>query len=373
MATIQKRTTQDGTTMYRVRIRLKGFPLQCATFERITDARKWVQQTETAVREGRHFKTTEAKRHTLGEALERYIKHVMPNKPRSGRSQVAQLNWWKENIGVYTLADSTPAIIAQCRDKLINEEIKPREQKKGKRKLRQSEVQSVVVKRFRSTATVNRYLAALSHVFTVAVKEWGWVNENPLLKVTKMREPRGRVRFLNDDERARLLDSCKKSESDYLYLIVVLCLSTGARKMEIIGLKWDDVDFNRGVIVLHDTKNGERRKLPIKGHALDLMKEHAKVRQINSDFVFPSKNLKEPIDIRTPWETAIKRAEINNFRFHDLRHSAASYLVMGGASLAEIAEILGHKTLQMVRRYAHLSDDHTSKVVEKMNERIFGG
>src|SRR5438094_10534526 len=107
-------------------------------------------------------------------------------------------------------------------------------------------------------------------------------------------------------------------------------------------------------------------------HALDLMKEHAKIRQLNCDFVFPSKNLKEPIDIRTPWETAVKRAEITNFRFHDLRHSAASYLAMGGASLAEIAEILGHKTLQMTKRYTHLTESHTRGVVERMNQAIFG-
>jgi integrase len=88
--------------------------------------------------------------------------------------------------------------------------------------------------------------------------------------------------------------------------------------------------------------------------------------------VFPSKNFKDPIDIRTPWETAIKRAKVSDFRFHDLRHSAASYLAMNGASLAEIAEILGHKTLQMVKRYSHLSESHTSKVVAAMNEKLFG-
>src|SRR5437868_4479810 len=127
MAAIQKRITKDGKTMYRVRIRLKGFPLQCATFARLTDARDWVQQTEAAVKEGRYFKTTEAKRHTLGDAIDRYIKHVMPNKPKSEYSQTTQLKWWKENLRVYTLADTTPALIAQCRDKLIKEEIKQKE------------------------------------------------------------------------------------------------------------------------------------------------------------------------------------------------------------------------------------------------------
>lgn len=224
----------------------------------------------------------------------------------------------------------------------------------------------------RTPATVNRYLAVLSHMFTIAIKEWGWLEVNPILKVNKLKEPRGRVRFLSDEERSRLLTVCQQSSSQYLYLVVVLALSTGARRMEILGLRWSDVDLKRNVIILHQTKNGERRILPIVHHALDLLKEHAKVRTLHTELVFPGKNLKTPIDIRTPWETALKQAEIADFKFHDLRHSAASYLAMNGATLAEIAEVLGHQTLQMVKRYAHLSEAHTAKVVARMNERIFG-
>lgn len=353
MANIEKRTTQDGKITYRVKIRLKGFPTQSATFERLTDARKYIQQTESAIRDGRHFKTNEAKRHNLNEAIDRYISDVMPTKPKNIRAQVGQLKWWKETLGNYSLADVTPALIVQSRDKLAKT-VSPR----GK---------------LRSAATINRYLAVLSHLFTMAIKEWGWIEENPLRKVTKPKEPRGRVRFLSDDERCRLLNECLKSESQYLYTAVVLALSTGGRRMEILGLSWKDIDFKRGIITLHETKNGERRVLPLAGHALELIQQHAKVRHVNCDLVFPGKNLKTPIDLRTPFENALKRAEITDFRWHDLRHSCASYLAMNGASLAEIAEILGHKTLQMVKRYAHLSEAHTSKVVAKMNEAIFGG
>lgn len=354
MANIEKRVTKEGQTTFRVKVRLKGYPAQSATFERLTDARKWAQQTEAAIREGRHFKTSEAKKHTLGEAIDRYLQSVMPTKPKSERCQTGQLTWWKDNLGEYLLADTTPALIAQYRDKLGDGE-----------KIKDEHMR-------RSAATVNRYLAILSHVYTIAVKEWGWVEENPVIKVTKMKEPRGRVRFLSDDERKNLLEECKKSDSSCLYTVVVLALSTGARRMELLGLCWKDIDLNRGVITLHETKNGERRILPLAGYALQLIKEYAKVRQLNCDLVFPGKSLQNPVDIRTPWETALKRAKIEDFRFHDLRHSAASYLAMNGASLAEIAEILGHKTLQMVKRYSHLSEAHTSKVVAKMNEIIFG-
>lgn len=352
MASIEKRNNGNQAITYRVKVRLKGHPTQTATFERLTDAKRWAQQTETAIREGRYFKTTEAKKHTLKEAIERYIKSVLPTKPKSQYDQALQLNYWKEALGHYTLADITPAMIAMQRETLA-----------GGTTIRNA---------IRTPATVNRYLAALSHLFTIAVKEWGWMEANPLQKVTKMKEPRGRVRFLSDDERRRLLEACKKSESPWLYLIVVLALSTGARRMEILGLRWEDVDLNRGVITLHETKNGERRILPIAGHALALLKEHAKVRSLNTNLVFPGKNLKNPVDVRTPWETTLKNADIKDFRFHDLRHSAASYLAMNGASLAEIAEVLGHKTLQMVKRYAHLSEAHTAGVITRMNEKIFG-
>jgi integrase len=352
MASIEKRTTDGGQTTFRVKVRLKGFPAQSATFERLTDARRWAQQTESAIREGRHFKTTEAKRHTLAESIDRYIKDILPTKPNSEKDQATQLNWWKENIGNYSLADLTPALIGENRDKLAQ----------GK----------TTRDKLRSPSTVNRYLAALSHVFTIAVKEWGWTEDNPLRKVTKKKEPRGRVRYLSDEEREKLLSACKESESNHLYIVVVLALSTGARRMEILNLKWNDINQQRRVITLHETKNGERRILPLVGHALDLISAHAKVRQINCDLVFPSHNFNKPIDLRSPWETALRRAEIFDFRFHDLRHSAASYLAMNGASLAEIAEVLGHKTLQMVKRYAHLSEAHTSKVVLSMNQKIFG-
>ena len=352
MANIEKRTTQDGKITFRVKVRLKGYPAQSATFERLTDARKWVQQTESAIRDGRHFKTSEAKKRTLTEAIDRYVKNVLPLKPKSRAFQSTQLKWWKESLGQYSLAEITPAILAQSRDKLTKTPT-PRGDT-------------------HTPATVNRYLAALSHLFTIAVREWGWIEENPLRKVTKMKEPRGRVRFLSDEERLSLLQACKDSYSPYLYIAVVLALSTGGRRMEILGLRWQDVDIPRGIITLHETKNGERRILPLTGHALELIKTHAKIRVLTSDYVFPSKNYKKPIDLRSPFETALKRAEIIDFRWHDLRHSCASYLAMNGASLAEIAEILGHKTLQMVKRYSHLSEAHTSKIVTKMNNVIFG-
>ena len=356
MAYIQKRVTADGRTRYRVQIRKKGYPTQTATFERLTDARKWARDTEADIDHGRHFKTVAAKKHTFAELIDRYIEDVLPTKGRQRKNQLYQLRWWKPQLGPYTLADVTPDKIAECRGKLA----------KG----------VTHYDRKRGPATVCRYLAALSHAYTVARKEWRWVTENPVQEITKPREPRGRVRFLSDDERARLLDACRESSNPCLYTVVVLALSTGMRKGEIMNMTWDDVDLANGRMTLHETKNDERRVVPLVSRALEALKEHAKVRRLDTTFLFPAKpnvqKVQKPMDIRDAWKTALKNADIADFRFHDLRHSAASYLAMNGASLAEIAEVLGHKTLQMVKRYAHLSEAHTAGVVARMNERIFG-
>lgn len=351
MATIQKRTTQAGKYSYRVQIRLKGSPPQTATFERLTAARKWAQQTESAIRDGRYFKTTEAEHHTLAELIDRYRKDVLPHKRQgTAKGQVRQLAWWQEHLGSLPLADITPAMLAEYRDQLAGE-ITPRHQP-------------------RNPATVNRYLAALSHAFTIAVKEYGWIETSPLTRVSKPKESRGRVRFLSNEERDRLLKACRESSNPDLYLAVVLSLSTGARQQEIMSLRWSQVDLSTGLIRLEHTKNGERRALPLAGRALELVKERGRT---DTDLLFPSKaNPARPINLRAPWETALKQAGIADFRWHDLRHSAASYLAMNGATLAEIADVLGHKTLAMVKRYAHLSEPHTAAVVARMNARLFG-
>ena len=345
MATIEKRTNVKGETVYRVKVRLKGYAPQSETFKRLTDARKWTQQTEAAIREGRYFKTAEAKRHTLADLIDRYIAAILPAK-KDAAQQERQLRWWRKQLGHALLSDISASLLSVQRDAL---------KATGK-----------------APATVNRYLAALSHVFTIAVQEYEWMLDNPLRKIRKEKEPRGRVRYLSDDERARLLTVCRASPNPDLYLAVVLSLATGARKMEILTLRWEAVDLQGGKLTLLETKNGERRALPIGEHARQLLVERAQARRADTDLLFPGETPSRPAQLRYPWETALKQAGIENFHWHDLRHSAASYLAMNGATLQEIAAILGHKTLNMVKRYAHLSEQHTAKVVNRMNEKIFG-
>lgn len=221
-------------------------------------------------------------------------------------------------------------------------------------------------------ATVVRYLAALSHMYTVACNDWGWVDDSPLRKVSKPKEPRGRERFLSDDERLRLLECCEESTSEFLYVVVVLAISTGMRRGEIMSLRWPQIDLARGHMLLTETKNGSSRAIPLAGKALEMLTALARVRRIDTTLAFPGNDPKRPVDLTKPWKTAMSKAGLTDFRFHDLRHSAASYLAMNGASTIEIAAVLGHKTLAMVKRYSHLANSHTATVVASMNEKIFG-
>ncbi len=341
MATIEPRTSSSGEKSYRVKVRLKGYPTQSATFDRLTDAKKWAAATESAIREGRHFKTAEAKKHTVSDMLTRYYSEVLPHyNDKEQKERKSKLEWWRRAIGHCSLADMTPAAITEHKAKMTQ-----------------------------SAATVDKYLKNLSHAFTVAVNDWGWLEDNPVKKVKSPKLPRGRVRFLDDAERERLLTACQQSSNKQLYLCVILALSTGMRQGELMGLKWQDVNLKDGFIILR-----ERRWVPLAGHGLELLREHAKVRRLDTDLLFPGNiHAQKPIDLRKPFENALRAAEINDFHWHDLRHCTASYLAMNGASLAEIAEVLGHKTLAMVKRYAHLSDGHVSNVVASMNAKIFGG
>ena len=138
-----------------------------------------------------------------------------------------------------------------------------------------------------------------------------------------------------------------------------------------MNLKWGDIDLAQGSILLQATKNGERRFIPLVGIALDLLRSKYANQNLGS-LVFPAPHSPcKPIDIRSAWETSLSKANIFNFRFHDLRHTAASYLAMNQASLLEIGTLLGHKTVQMTKRYAHLSNAHIHSAAVGLNDKLF--
>jgi integrase len=298
--------------------------------------------------------------------IDRYIAEVLPTKPSTRHDFRQHLLWWKSKIGGYYVADVSPSVIGELRDKILAE--------------------TTVRGRPRASATVLRIMAGFPSVFTTAIREWGWLDASPMARVSKPTPSRGRVRYLSDDERKKLLEICARSSNSYLLTIVLVAISTGMRLGEIMGMHWSHLMIHPerkiGHAVLLKTKNGDRRGVPIAGAALSALRHHqeqcACARGIESSelkgLVFQSVKLSQSVamDIRTPWEAAVKKAGLKDFRFHDLRHTAASYLAMNGATPSEIAEVLGHRTLLMVKRYAHLSDSHTAAVVERMNRSMLG-
>jgi len=348
MAYVQERKGKRGSS-WRVQVRVKGRPVQTETFDRKTDAVRWAQQIEADLRAGRHLPVAEARRRTLSELIAAYRRSILPQYgPGERKRRASKLDWWDRRLGAWFLSDLTPARIAECRDELAE----------GK------SLSGLPA----SPAGQVRYLAQLSHVLSYGV-ELEWIGDNPARRVRRPREPRGRVRFLSDAERKRLLAACLESTDRRLYPLVVLALSTGARQGELLQLRWPDVDLQRRQAIVHHTKNGDRKALPLVDVALAAIRQLASVRRLGTDLIFADRRGGAHFP-RHAWDAALRESGISDFRFHDLRHTAASYLAMSGATLAEIAEVLGHRTLAMVKRYAHLSEQHTSSVVRRMEERF---
>ncbi len=349
MATIETRQ-RAGQTIYRVKVRVRGHDPINATFDRRTDAKRWAAEVEADIRAGRWMQQAEARKHTLAELIDRYLVEYLPTaRLRSEPQRRRELALWRERLGRLLLSDVTAARIVEVRAGLVTER-GPRGKALG-------------------PASANRMAGSLRHCLNVAVNQFEWIDNNPMCKVPALKEPKGRARFLDRAERDRLLAECR-AHGEPLHCIVVVALSTGARRGEILNLRWADVDLSHGKLTFQETKNGDTRSVALTGFALDVMRAHAKVRRLDTNLVFPGAGGK-PLEIGKAYSDAVARAGIEDFRFHDLRHTAASMLAANGATLAEIAEVLGHKTLQMVKRYAHLTEGHTRGVIERMNREAF--
>lgn len=336
MATIRER---GGS--WHVQIRLKGFPPVTETFARKTDAKRWAESTEAAMRDRRWFPEAVTRGKTVADAIDRYVSEVLARRTDAVPTVGPQLRWWRDELGAYELSTLTGPRIVEGRDKLA------RTKARGKTTPL-------------SPATVNRYLAALSAVLTAAVKDWGWLAASPMARVRKMKEPTGRVRFLSPDELRRLLAAAADGPAWFPFFVEV-ALATGVRLSELSKRRLGDVQLERRRLLLEETKNGERRGVRLSKPAEAALKAWLAQRPDVGELLFPHTG-----SFHNRWREALGRAGIEDFHFHDLRHTAASYLAMQGATLAELAEFLGHKTLAMVKRYSHLAESHVDKVVDRM-------
>ncbi len=351
--TIARIKTRSGFK-YKAHDKKNGKNLKIKTFIRKADARTWAKRIEADV-ELMESLGCNGSDLTLGELADEYFEKW------SGKdhNQLIRTEWWVKTIGHYKLVDITTNLVRKQLNALANSQCK-RGDGLGK---------TQVLRRNPSPATLNRYRSVLSAIFKYAVGE-GYIANNPVTRIPGKTLNNKIVRYLSDSERKNLLTACQQSSWKPLYRLVLLAMTTGMRKSELMNLKWSDIDFTRSVAMLATTKNGEPRHCPIPSIALNELKA---ARQVGDGLLFPStKEATKPFEYRKHWAKAINVAGIKEFRFHDLRHTAASYMVMNGMSLYETAVVLGHKDTQTTMRYAHLSTEHISKLTEKAMSTALG-
>ncbi len=214
--------------------------------------------------------------------------------------------------------------------------------------------------------TVNRKLSFLRSLFNKAIAWDRYHGFNPVSKIKFFKENNTRLRFLDKEQITRLLSNCEGRLKD----IVSLALNTGMRKSEIFNLKWSDIDLDVRAIYLRETKSGEGREVPINDEVFKVFKRIPK--NSKSEYIFCYPDGQRMMDIRKSFWTALKKSDIKDFRFHDLRHTFASQMVMSGVDLNTVRELMGHNSLEMTLRYAHLSPGHKRRAVEILGQNING-
>jgi len=215
-----------------------------------------------------------------------------------------------------------------------------------------------------SASTVNRNLSLIKHIFSLAV-HLELIFDNPAKKVRKFSENNSRIRYLTVEEAERLLGVCKREDKpEYIYTLVLLALNSGMRRGELLNLTWDDIEIENNLIHIKDSKNNEPRTIYIPKEVINVIDSLPRI--CDNIFCYRGKPVKEPKDT---FRRCLKEANISDFRFHDLRHTYASWLAMEGVDMLTLKNLLGHKTLIMVSRYTHLSKEHMKSAVEKIGKK----
>ena len=324
MASLRKR----GPYQWQAQVRKKGQPAQSKTFETRAAAERWARAIEVEMDNGAFVSRAEAESTTLKELLERYLVEVTPRKkgaaPESNRLRL----FMRHSLAQRVVAGVRGVDIARWRDERLRT-VKP--------------------------ATVKRDLVLIGHVFEVARKEWGIYVQNPVRDIKLPAGDRPRDRRLQAGEERRLLNACRKARNRNLLPMVQLALETAMRQGELIRLRWEHIDLQRQVAYLPDTENGETRSVPLSSIAIGVFRT---VPRSLSGQVFPGLTTEA---VKRAYIRAVRRAEIEDLRFHDLRHEATTRLFEKGLNIMEVATITGHKDLRMLRRYTHLKAEDLAR------------
>ncbi len=324
MAYFQKRSGS-----WRAIVKRKGFDRITRTFDTKVAAETWSRQIEAEMDRGIYVSRKEAESTTLSEALDRYEREVSSTK-KGHLQEKKRIRVWKSNpLGKRFLASIQGKDFALYRDERI---------KSGS-----------------SANTVRLDLAVISHLFEIARKEWGIEGlHNPVKAIRMPSPPAGRDRRLQPGELKKLLDS----SSEELDQVIRFALETAMRRGELSGMTWDMVDLKKRTVTLPETKNGQKRIVPLSSIAVAILKQRQNTRRIDGKVW----NI-GPDAISQDFAKACRMAGISGLHFHDLRHEATSRLFEKGFDTMEVRTITGHKTLQMLARYTHL---RAEDLVERM-------
>jgi integrase len=318
MASIAKRKTKKGIS-YRVQIRRVGYPVQVRTFDSSADANAWARQIENEMDRGVWFNRAEAESTTLKVAFERYLNEITLTKKGAKQEGHRIKAWQRHPLAMKMLAAIHGADIAAYRDQRLKAGVSP--------------------------TTISNDLIVLSHLFTIARKEWGMEGlANPVSLVRRPKLPRGRDRRLLPGEEEKLLQAAGYPMRE----MIILAVDTAMRAGELLKLRWENVDLKVRTARLLDTKNGEDRTVPLTIRAVQTL---ASMPRHIDGFVLPRLG-SDCVSHR--FQTVCQRAGITGLRLHDLRHEATSRLFEKGWDIMEVATVTGHKTLGMLKRYTHL-------------------
>lgn len=316
MASLRKR----GPYQWQAQVRKRGQPPYTKTFETRAQAEQWARAIEVEMDKGTFVSRALAESTTLKELLERYLAEVTPLKKGAAAETNRLRVLMRLPLARRYVAGIRGIDVARYRDERL---------------------------RTVSSSTVKRDLVLLGHVFEVARKEWGIYLQNPVRDIRLPSDGKPRNRRLHAGEETRLIAACREARNPHLLPTVQLALETAMRQGELIRLRWEHIDLNRRTAHLPDTKNGEARTVPLSTTAAEVLR--ALPRSLHGD-VFPGLTTEA---IKRSYIRAVRRADIENLRFHDLRHEATTRLFEKGLNIMEVASITGHKDLRMLRRYTH--------------------
>jgi integrase len=319
MATIVKR----GSLQWQVKIRRKGYPVSTTTFNTKKEAEQWAVTTESEMGRGDFQDRREAEDTTLHQALERYEKEITPDKKGKEIEEWRIRSWKSDALAKRSLASLRSSDFAKWRDDRLKT-VKP--------------------------ATCRNDLALISHLFTIAVKEWGIAVQNPIKSIRLPVVNNARERIFDGDEEDRLITALESSGAGlrsniWMKPLMLIAIETAMRQSELLKIEWSDVNLDTCVIRLHETKNGTKRDVPLSTRAVRILSE---LPRGQGGKVFPTTSSA----VKQAFSRACARAQIIDFHFHDLRHVATSRLAVK-LQLNELMKVTGHKDTRMLSRYYH--------------------